>query len=711
MRSKPTGRGISPPTQTAPTSSCSRLTVSTPPHRIKTASPHLDRIWTASTPHLGRLTASRLPRRIWIASRPSYRIWTASGPHLDRLTASGSPHRICAASGSHLDRLTASGSHLDRIWTASPHLDRIWIASPHLDRIWIASPHLDRLVHLELLPHGEQRIGALSAARGDGGHSDARRRRVAAPVQPRQRCRHWRELHLAAAGGDGEAVVAAVPPQVARVRQRGAYLLDDDGVSDAGDPPSDRFPHRLGALRLESLVLGVVAGVLPLELLPDVIRLVAGRVGVDHVVACRRERRVEKRRDGDDDHIARRVDRDVPRVDDRPLRWKALRQSVGAHAEVQVHERLAKRRAAALSVAEQPPSLLVELGRDALADERERRVQVRVRDDRLARRDDAAAGELHGGSAPSLRDDLAHRRRDAHGAPRVLRHAARKRGGDRAGAPFGEVHNRALPVEVLDHVSHDGGERAVGRQALQQEGNQIEVVLQEGVPHTVGLQIEGSDDPLGVCEHAREGERVAQPQRQQHARVAAHRSGRQAHHAVRQWAKLRRQPLPVLERGRAAVPPQDLLEVLGADGELVPVEGLGQVRAPRVVRDPLWLLADHLEDVLERVGRGGRRKSRVKRRSCLELEDGGVRRGGQLRRGNRPAVEADREFVRAAADLVVRFEHAHLEAAAGEERRAGEPAEAGADDDDVHLLGRCRAAHPRGVHAHARQGAQGRRRQ
>ena len=41
------------------------------------------------------------------------------------------------------------------------------------------------------------------------------------------------------------------------------------------------------------------------------------------------------------------------------------------------------------------------------------------------------------------------------------------------------------------HVRHYGSEGAVGGQPLEQEGNQVEVILEEGVLHSVGVEVEG----------------------------------------------------------------------------------------------------------------------------------------------------------------------------------------------------------------------------
>jgi hypothetical protein len=55
-----------------------------------------------------------------------------------------------------------------------------------------------------------------------------------------------------------------------------------------------------------------------------------------------------------------------------------------------------------------------------------------------------------------------------------------------------------------------------------------------------------------------------------------------------------------------SVRPQDLLEVLRPDGELVTFRHLWQMRVPSVIFDPLGLFSglfsNHLEDMLERVG-------------------------------------------------------------------------------------------------------------
>eukprot|EP00966_Prymnesium_polylepis_P106456 2465230-Prymnesium_polylepis.1 len=64
--------------------------------------------------------------------------------------------------------------------------------------------------------------------------------------------------------------------------------------------------------------------------------------------------------------------------------------------------------------------------------------------------------------------------------------------------------------------------------------------------------------------------------------------------------------------------------------------------------------------MFQRVGRLGRAEPGVEARSRLEGEDRRVGCLLQRRRWDRPALEVDIEFVRAAADLVVRLMHGNL---------------------------------------------------
>ena len=308
-----------------------------------------------------------------------------------------------------------------------------------------------------------------------------------------------------------------------------------------------------------------------------------------------------------------------------------------------------------------------------------------------------AALEADAGRAPLLHHNLLDGRRGAHGAAGVLGHSARQRRRHRPAPALWEVHHRVRLVKLVHHEGHHGGQSAVRGQPLQQKGDQVEVVLEEGVAHAVRLQVEGGGDLLRVQDHVEEGSRVARAKREQHARVAAHRSRGQRGDALGQRHQLLREPVPVLPCRRAAVPAQDLHEVLGADGELVPFGNLGKVRAPSVIVDPLGLLANHLEDVLERVRARVRAQAAVQRRARLELEDRLRLLGQQLRR-DRLAVHVDVELVRAAANLVVRLQHRDLEPLRREQAGARQATQAGTDHDDVHLF-RSRCASPDGRRA------------
>ena len=68
--------------------------------------------------------------------------------------------------------------------------------------------------------------------------------------------------------------------QVALVRERRADRAHDGARADVGDEALDGFPQRLGARRLERLVL--VGGAL--KLFPTVVRLGRGQVGVQHLM-------------------------------------------------------------------------------------------------------------------------------------------------------------------------------------------------------------------------------------------------------------------------------------------------------------------------------------------------------------------------------------------------------------------------------------------
>eukprot|EP00291_Cryptomonas_curvata_P018539 CAMPEP_0172158618 /NCGR_PEP_ID=MMETSP1050-20130122/4477_1 /TAXON_ID=233186 /ORGANISM="Cryptomonas curvata, Strain CCAP979/52" /LENGTH=159 /DNA_ID=CAMNT_0012828039 /DNA_START=164 /DNA_END=643 /DNA_ORIENTATION=- len=98
----------------------------------------------------------------------------------------------------------------------------------------------------------------------------------------------------------------------ALVGEGGAGQLHLDAAAEVGYDALHGGPEHGRALRLHGLVLGGRA----VELLEGPVRLVASGVGVDDVAAWGGHARVQHRGDGDDDHVARRVDAHLPVVDD-----------------------------------------------------------------------------------------------------------------------------------------------------------------------------------------------------------------------------------------------------------------------------------------------------------------------------------------------------------------------------------------------------------
>jgi hypothetical protein len=111
-----------------------------------------------------------------------------------------------------------------------------------------------------------------------------------------------------------------------------------------------------------------------------------------------------------------------------------------------------------------------------------------------------------------------------------------------------------------------------------------------------------------------------------------------------------------------------------------------RVTAPRVVGDPLRLFANHLEDVLERVGRPGRAQARVQRWAGLKFEDWFGLALQQLGRES-STLQVDVEFVRATANLIMLLQHGDFVARGRQQASARQPSEAAADDDVIDLVG------------------------
>ena len=117
----------------------------------------------------------------------------------------------------------------------------------------------------------------------------------------------------------------------------------------------------------------------------------------------------------------------------------------------------------------------------------------------------------------------------------------------------------------------------------------------------------GEDVAEGVVElvaaalhdHAPERPSVA-PHRDRSACVGAHRRRRQREDRFAQRCDARHQALPLLSSVGAAIGVELGHEVVGADGRRE--RTLRQVGAPSIVGEPLRLLADDLEHMLERVG-------------------------------------------------------------------------------------------------------------
>ena len=466
------------------------------------------------------------------------------------------------------------------------------------------------------------------------------------------------------------APVAAVE---APVRERRRRQRDLHAVAHVRDVALDGFPQHIDGLLLGRAVgLGLVAAALG-ERLPVLEGLRRRHVRVDHVAAVGRERRVEQRRDGDEHEVPRRADAGVPVVERRPLRGEGLRrrrrQPRGVDADVQMEERLAAGDARRLAV-----EVVEERRVRRRCHECPRRPEVRVRHDDV-RGDGRAVLEHDARGGAAFHGDARDGGLEAHLAA-VLRDAADQRVHDALRAAAGKVEQHAVLVEVGQHVRHQRRRRLVRRRALQQEADHVEPVPQERVRDALGVQ--------DLREGLRERRRGADQEQLRHLRqVAAQRHrgegvlahGRRGHaeDGLAQGLDALHQALELIRRARPAVRRQDpLAKVLAADGR---GEGaLGEGRAPAVVGDPRRLLADDLEDVLERVRRRRGRQARVERRAILEAE------------------AVDFVVVRAAARVIVGLDDEHLAAEGREHRRRREAADAAADDDGVEVLRRGGAA-------------------
>mmetsp|Transcript_35563 Transcript_35563/g.72454 ORF Transcript_35563/g.72454 Transcript_35563/m.72454 type:complete len:369 (-) Transcript_35563:242-1348(-) len=334
---------------------------------------------------------------------------------------------------------------------------------------------------------------------------------------------------------------------------------------------------------------------------------------------------------------------------------------------------------------QQAVSLIVKLLRGAARDEVESAVQVRVGHHGLARSNlfpkRLLLGSLEGHAhrAPAFHQNASHLLPRPHRAPSVLLHPPPERSHDAPASTFGVLEHGVGAVEVFQHVRHHHRQGLVRGHPLEQERQQVHVVPQERVCHLVLVQVEGIQHLRGVLEQSGERERVLQAKRQQHAPVAAHRGGGEPHDSFGQRAKLGRQIFPFLEGCQAAVPPQDLLEVLCADAEGVPFGHFRQVGSPNVVRDPFWFFLDHLEDALQRVRAVGWGKAAEQGRAGFESEHRWFLpfffQGFQTVRWNRFSVHPHRPVVRTPTKFVVRLKHADTEPPRGEERCTGQPSQ------------------------------------
>mmetsp|Transcript_4939 Transcript_4939/g.13347 ORF Transcript_4939/g.13347 Transcript_4939/m.13347 type:complete len:473 (-) Transcript_4939:480-1898(-) len=356
----------------------------------------------------------------------------------------------------------------------------------------------------QLLPHWRHGVGGTHAAPGHRRHTDPREGRVTALVEAPQRRLGAREGLLA--GCQGGAVSAVVAAQEELVCEGGADQLTRHSVPDVGDESLQCTPQHLAPLLLEGFVFGAFS----IKVLPGLPRLIAGGVGVDHVVALGRQRGVKHGGDGHDHHVGGRRYAHVPIKHDAVVYVEVLGQPVGANAQVQVHEAVRSGR---------PVRTRKQLGRHHIRVEELGCVPDGcVGDDGLPGFDGLAILEPHADSPSTLHQHLIHMSTQQHTTVMLL-DPPHERVDHRPAAPLWVVERAAGPRHVGERHRHCRTDRLVGWQAAQSEGQVVEEVVEKGVAdgalHNIGewtcqlVRIPACTEQRGqVGQHGEDGERV-----------------------------------------------------------------------------------------------------------------------------------------------------------------------------------------------------------
>mmetsp|Transcript_37325 Transcript_37325/g.72880 ORF Transcript_37325/g.72880 Transcript_37325/m.72880 type:complete len:236 (-) Transcript_37325:34-741(-) len=207
-------------------------------------------------------------------------------------------------------------------------------------------PSLDHhlIQHLLMLTQRLQpkRVGRHHATRRHSRDTDAWKHRISTQQELLNRSSRSRENRLT--GLDGGTVAAAVASKEALVSKGGADHGNITALPDVGDDSLDRLPQNLAPLLLEFLIL--IA--LPVQTLPQVIRLSSWSVGMDAVKPLRSHVRIKHRRDGHEHQVLLTVHAGLPIVDYHVMTLKILPphrllEPLGVKPEVQMHEGAALR--------------------------------------------------------------------------------------------------------------------------------------------------------------------------------------------------------------------------------------------------------------------------------------------------------------------------------------------------------------------------------
>mmetsp|Transcript_32221 Transcript_32221/g.93191 ORF Transcript_32221/g.93191 Transcript_32221/m.93191 type:complete len:252 (+) Transcript_32221:30-785(+) len=137
----------------------------------------------------------------------------------------------------------------------------------------------DPLQHLVVLPHPHQAVCGDAPTRSHCRHPDARKHRVSTAQQTRDGCACTGQSLLTRP--EHRAVCAPVSPEVSLVRLGCPHHGNLRAPLDVGNEPLDRSPQNVASFFFELAVFWRGW----LEVGPELVWLIAGGVGVQHVVA------------------------------------------------------------------------------------------------------------------------------------------------------------------------------------------------------------------------------------------------------------------------------------------------------------------------------------------------------------------------------------------------------------------------------------------